>query len=327
MSYKIKWGIIGLGKIANKLASDLQLSPNAELYGVASRDLQKAGEFSKKFNPAKLFGSYGELASDPAIDVIYIATPHVFHFEHTMLCLKNNKHVLCEKPMGMNAKQVEAMIAEAKERSLFLMEGLWTRFIPAFEKLIQLLDEKIIGDIISVRADFGFKSEMNPEGRLYNRKLGGGSLLDIGIYPIYFSLLALGMPTRIQATARMSKTGVDSYCGMLFDYDNSSKAVLESTIESDTPTEAFIYGTNGHIKVHNRFHHTEKLSIYRDKELIEEIDLEYKGFGYLGEIEEVNRCIHNKQMESPKLPHQMSLDLVTVMDRVRKEIGLRYDVD
>jgi len=200
------------------------------------------------------------------------------------------------------------------------MEGLWTRFITAAEKLIELLDQKIIGDILFVRADFGFKSEFNPEGRLYNKKLGGGSLLDIGIYPIYFSLLTLGKPSRIQAMARMTSTGVDSYCGMLFDYKNNAKAMLESTIEADTPTEAYIYGTEGHIKVHNRFHHPEKFSLYRNKELVEEFELKYEGNGYLHEIKEVNKCVKNELIESPKLPHQMSLDLIKVMDMVRGEI-------
>ncbi len=327
MTDKLKWGIIGLGKIANKLASDLQLSPHAELYGVASRDVQKAKEFGLQHNASKYYGSYEELANDPEVEVVYIATPHVFHFENAMLCLKNGKHVLCEKPMGMNARQVKAMIAEAKARNLFLMEGIWTRFIPATEKLIELLNSNVIGEVLFIRADFGFTSTFNPEGRLYNKKLGGGSLLDIGIYPIYFSLLTLGMPTWIQATARMTDTGVDSYCGMLFDYANNAKAILDSTFEADTPTEAYIYGTKGHIKIHNRFHHPEKLSVYRNKELVEEIEMKYEGFGYLHEIEEVNRCVKNKMTESPKLTHQMSLDLVSVMDKVRGEIGLVYDSD
>ncbi|MGE0587704.1 MAG: Gfo/Idh/MocA family protein [Cyclobacteriaceae bacterium] len=327
MTNKLKWGIIGLGKIAHKLASDLQQSSDAVLYGVASRDTQKAMEFSEKYNSPKCYGSYEELAHDPEVDVIYIATPHVFHFENAMLCLKNGKHVLCEKPMGMNTKQVTALIAEAQARSLFLMEGIWTRFIPATEKLIELLNKKIIGDILFVRADFGFTSPFNPEGRLYNKQLGGGALLDIGIYPIYFSLLTLGVPSRIQASARMTQTGVDSYCAMLFDYDSNARAMLDCTIEADTPTEAYIYGSNGHIKIHNRFHHPEKLSVYRNKELVEEINMKYDGFGYLHEIEAVNRCVRDKRTESPRLTHQMSLDLVSVMDKVRDEIGLVYECD
>lgn len=318
---------MGLGKIANKFASDLLLSNSSILQGVASRDLDKAQEFSQKFNSVSHYGSYEELANDSAIDVVYVATPHVFHFENTMMCLKKGKSVLCEKPMGMNAEEVYAMVKEAKARNLFLMEGLWTRFIPATEKLIELLNNKVIGDLISVRADFGFKGDFNLLGRVYNKSLGGGALLDIGIYPIYLSLLTLGVPSRVQATARMMETDVDSFCAMLFDYENSAKAVLECTFESDTPTEGFIYGSSGSLKLHTRFHHTQKISWYLGKELKEVFDLPYQGNGYLHEIEEVNKCVKNSHLESAKLPHQMSLDLVTVMDKVRTVIGLTYPSD
>lgn len=327
MNQKVRWGVMGLGKIANKFASDLQLSDNAILQGVASRDLDKARQFGQKYQSPNHYGSYEDLANDPTIDVIYVATPHVFHFENTMMCLEKGKSVLCEKPMGMNAEEVAIMVKEARSRDLFLMEGLWTRFIPATEKLMELLDNKVLGDLIAVHADFGFKGDLNLQGRVYNRKLGGGALLDIGIYPIYLSLLALGIPSRIQASARLMETGVDSYCAMLFDHDNSAKAVLECTLESDTPIEAFVYGSSGSLKLHSRFHHTQKISHYMGKELKEVFDLPYKGNGYYHEIEEVNRCVKNKSIESHKLSHQMSLNLASVMDSVRKEIGLTYDSD
>ena len=318
---------MGLGKIANKLASDLQLSDNATLQGVASRDLNKAQQFGQKFHAVNHYCGYEELTNDPDVDVIYVATPHVFHFEHTMMCLKQGKSVLCEKPMGMNAQEVETVIKEAKSRNLFLMEGMWTRFIPATEKLIELLDNKVIGDLISVHADFGFKGDFNLQGRVFNKSLGGGALLDIGIYPIYLSLLALGLPDRVQATARMMQTQVDSFCAMLFDYENGGKAVLECSLESDTPTEAFIYGSTGSLKLHNRFHHTQKISWFQGKEVKEVFDIPYQGNGYGYEIEEVNKCVRNKSSESQKLPHQMSMHLASVMDRVRKEIGLIYPVN
>ena len=327
MADKVKWGVMGLGKIANKFASDLLRVEDAILQGVASRDLEKARQFGQKYQSVNHYGSYEDLANDPTIDVIYVATPHVFHFENTLLCLENGKSVLCEKPLGMNAEEVAAMIIKAKSRNLFLMEGLWTRFIPATEKLIQLLNEKIIGELISVHADFGFKGDFNLRGRVYNKSLGGGSLLDIGIYPIYLSLFTLGIPSRIQATARMMETDVDSFCAMLFDYDNSSKAVLKCTLETDTPTEAFIYGSTGSLKMHSRFHHTQRITWFQGKDAKQVFDLPYEGNGYVYEIEEANRCVQNKTAESQKLPHQMSMNLATVMDRVRKEIGLTYPGD
>ncbi len=325
MRTKINWGIIGLGNIANSFAHDLELSNDSILYGVASRDIEKAREFGNKHNSVKYYGSYEELAKAPEIDVIYVATPHVFHFENTMMCLKNGKAVLCEKPLGMYSTEVKTMLKEAESKKLFLMEGLWTRFIPATEKLIELIRDNAIGDILFVRADFGFKSDFSPENRIYNKKLGGGSLLDIGIYPIYLSLLILGIPKEIKAMARMAQTGVDSYCSMLFDYDNSTKAVLESTVEADTPTEAYIYGSKGFIKLHNRFHHSEKISLYQNRELKETFELKYTGNGYSHEIEEVNRCLKNNNIESDRLPHKVSMDLITLIDRIKVIVGLNYE--
>lgn len=324
MEKVIKWGIIGLGKIADKFASDLQFSENAILHAVASRSLDKAKQFTEKHNAQKYYDSYQKLAQDSEVDIIYIATPHSFHFENTMMCLKNNKNVLCEKPIGMNKQQTQKMFDEAKSRNLFLMEGLWTRFIPATEKLFDLLNDKVIGDLQFIRADFGFKADFDPEGRVFKKELGAGSLLDIGIYPVYLSLLTLGMPENITAVARYTSTGVDSYCSMLFDYKNLVKARLESTIEADTPIEAYIYGSKGHIKLHSRFHHTEKISVYVNGDLKDEFEIPYKGNGYVHEIEEVNNCLLNNQTESSKLTHQISIDLISILDWVRKEIGLEY---
>ena len=184
MNRKINWGIIGLGKIANTFAADLRLSNNSILRAVASRNIEKAKRFSEKYNAIHFYGSYEELVADPEIDVVYVATPHTFHFENTMMCLKEGKGVLCEKPMGMKYSEVEIMIREAKRRNLFLMEGLWTRFIPATGKMLEILDNKTIGEPMFVHADFGFKADPDFESRIYNKSLGAGSLLDIGIYPI-----------------------------------------------------------------------------------------------------------------------------------------------
>jgi predicted dehydrogenase len=324
MHKKIRWGIIGLGKIAHKFAHDLLLSENTILHGVASRNSEKAKAFSEQYNSFSYYDSYEAIAKDPNIDVIYVATPHPFHFESTMMCFQYGKHVVCEKPMGMNAEEVKTMIREARTKKLFLMEGMWTRFIPTTLKVLELLNSNVIGKLQSIRADFGFIGDGNPEGRLYNKKLGGGSLLDIGIYPVYLSLLTLGLPTNIKAMARMTETEVDSFCAMLFDYENSAKAILESTIEGNTAIEALLYGSTGMIKMHSRWHHAEKISWYNNGQLRETIDLPYKGNGYFHEIEEVNNCLRNNKTESDKLPLQISLDLITTLDQVRKKIGLHY---
>jgi predicted dehydrogenase len=322
-SRKINWGILGLGKIAHLFVSDLKLSERANLQGVASRSLEKAQGFGNKFDAEKCFGSYEELANDPEIDVIYIATPHTFHFEQTLMCLEKGKAVLCEKPMGVHAGETEKMIEAARSKDLFLMEGMWTRFIPATVKMLELLDQNAIGDLLFVHADFGFKSDADPESRLYNKSLGGGSLLDIGIYPIYLSLLTLGNPNEIRAMARMTESDVDSYCSMLFNHENGSKSVLESTIEAVTPIEASLYGSRGTLKLHSRFHHSERITLTLNGEE-QVLDLPYRGNGYYHEIEEVNHCILNQKTESEKLPLQTSLDLICTIDRVKKEIGLSY---
>lgn len=320
---KVKWGIIGLGKIAAKFASDLLISENSILYGVASRNIEKAKTFATKFNSKKYYGSYFELAQDSEIDAVYIATPHVFHFKNTMMCLQYGKAVLCEKPLGINSDEVKIMIDEARQRKLLLMEGIWTRFIPITEKLLELLNNKIIGDIEFIRADFGFKADSDLEGRVYNKALGGGSLLDIGIYPIYLSLLTLGVPKKIRAIAEMTETNVDKSCSMLFKYDNNISANLESTIAMQTPTEAYIYGNKGIIKIHSRFHHSEKLTIFKEnKQIIDEI--KYKGYGYLHEIEEFNNCLIKGYTESKKVPLDLSMNLIQTMDTVKKIIGLSY---
>ena len=325
MSRKVKWGIIGLGNIADKFASDLQLSDTGILRGVASRNISNARAFGEKYGTTNCYGSYQALAEDDDIDVIYIATPHTFHFENTLMCLKNSKAVLCEKPMGIDSTEVQLMIEEARSRNLFLMEALWTRFIPATEKLIELLDRKVIGELISINADFGFKGDDNPDSRIYNKKLGGGSLMDIGIYPIYLSLLTRGIPQEITAKARFTETAVDSYCSMEFQYDNGVLANLESTLEMNTPTEATFVGSEGNIRLHTRFFHSEKITISRNNESDQVLDIKHKGNGYLHEIEEVNWCLLNQKTESSKLPLQTSLDLSLIMDKVKEKIGLEYE--
>lgn len=325
MNKTIKWGIIGLGRIAHKFASDLLLTPQTHLHAVASRSEQKAQNFSAQYQTTKYYSSYEELANDPEIDVVYIATPHPFHFEYSMLCLTRGKAVLCEKPLGMDSQEVKTLINEAKQRKLFLMEGLWMRMIPATEKLLELLRQEEIGELLFITADFGFKAKRDPQGRLFNKELGGGSLLDIGIYPIYLSLLTLGLPDGIQATARFTESGVDSYCAMLFEYANGQKSLLNSTFEANTPTEAHFYGSRGSLKLHRDFHHSRKLSLNKDGEL-QHFDLNYRGHGYVPEIEEVNQCLRQGSTQSSKVPHQVSIDLALTIDRVKEIIGLSYQM-
>lgn len=327
MLEKVRWGILGLGNIAGKFVRDLLLIEDAVLQGVASRDITKARIFAEKYGAISVYVGYDALANDPEIDIIYIATPHVFHYEQTMLCLRAGKAVLCEKPMAMNAKEAKTMMDEAKKRNLFLMEGLWTRFIPGIEKVLDLIAKDAIGKIEFLKADFGFKGDGNLESRVYNKFLGAGSLLDIGIYPVYLSLLLLGVPDAIRAIANYTETGVDASCSMLLEYAGGTKAFLESTILADTPVEAFIFGSKGSLKIHSRFHHPKEITIKRNDRNAESFTVEYTGEGYYHEILEVMHCLQQGLIESPKMPHSLSLQLMQVLDRVREKIGLEYDED
>ncbi len=324
MAKKYNWGIIGLGKIANKFAHDLQLVDNANVYAVASRSIEKARDFGAKYKANQCYGSYNELLNDSDVDVVYIATPHVYHCELTMAAMDAGKAVLCEKPFGMNVVEVERMIAKSREKNLFLMEALWTRFIPATEKLLEILNSNVIGDLKSVRADFGFKAMYEPEKRLFNNALGGGALLDIGIYPIFMSLLTMGMPTEIKALATMFPDAVDSSCSMLFGYETDQSAVLDANLLVNTPVECWLYGTKGSLKMSNPFHHTKEISLFRERELVKTYTSDFVGLGYYHEILEVQDCLDNGRIESKKLPLSFSLQLITIIDKVRAEIGLNY---
>src|SRR5690606_6238892 len=194
---KIRWGIIGLGHIANKFATDLLTIKDAELYAVASRKEESANKFASKYGAKKAYGTYEELANDPNIDAVYIATPHTFHRKNTLMCLEKGIAVLCEKPFAMNINEVEEMIAKSLEKDVLLMEAMWTYFLPHYQYVLEFLKRKELGEIIKIEADFGGKPTYDVTHRLFNKELGGGSLLDIGIYPIFVALSALGLPEQI----------------------------------------------------------------------------------------------------------------------------------
>ena len=204
-----KWGIIGPGKIAEKFAEALLNCPNAELWAVASRDKERAESFAKKYRAVKYYDQYEALINDEEIDVVYIATPHTFHYRHVLLCLNNKKPVLCEKPLSVNYQSALEMITLAKETKVFLMEAMWTRFLPVIKEVFRLIKQGEIGEIIFIKADFGYSFPYDTESRIFNMKLGGGSLLDIGVYPLFLALSLLGEPDSVKTFAHISSTGAD----------------------------------------------------------------------------------------------------------------------
>ena len=227
-----KWGILGAGNIAQKFASDLKLLSNAKLYAVGSRDIERATDFAQKFGAEKAYGSYEEFVKDPDIDVVYVASRHVQHYSNSLLCLKHGKAVLCEKPVAMNLAQCKVMMETARKNNLFFMEALWTRFIPSFLKCLELIREGAIGEVKLIQSDFSMKPAFDANGRLFNQMLGGGALLDIGIYPAFLALEIAGKPESIAAFAEIGSTRVDETCSMMFRHDKGIISVLSTAPSS-----------------------------------------------------------------------------------------------
>ncbi|MFD0931425.1 Gfo/Idh/MocA family protein [Psychroflexus salinarum] len=320
------WGIIGLGSIAQKFASDLKDVEGARLYAVASRTQRKARHFALKFEVEKVYGAYEELANDPDVDIIYIATPHVLHAENTLMCLDRGKAVLCEKPIAINTAQLKNMIETAKQKSLFLMEGLWTNFMPHLQKVNELTQNKTYGECLKVEADFSFKAEFDAEKRLFNKELGGGALLDIGIYPVYLALKLLGTPENIKANCKFSSTGVDISNQIDFKYASGATAQLSSSFARTTPSKARVYFENATVELGYNFHETDQLDI-KTNSGVDHMDFNYPSHGYQFEIEHVQDCLEKGLTQSPAWPLQSSLELTETLDKIRNIMGLVYKED
>lgn len=320
----IRWGIIGLGKIANKFAQDIQTVEHCELYAVASRHQEKANSFAKQYNATKAYGDYESLAADPNIDAVYIATPHISHQDYSVMCLNQKKAVLCEKPLAMNTQQVEHMIAIAKANDVLLMEALWTYFLPHYQFVLRELYSGKYGAITKLEADFGFLPNFDTTSRVFKKSLGGGSLLDIGIYPIFVALSTLGKPIDVDAKAVFFDNGADASCDMIFNYYNGVTAFLKSTLLEQTPTEAVFYCEKGIIKINSRFHAPSTVTVIsHGKE--ETHDFGYSTIGYNFEIQHFNELLRNGFTESPIMTYEFSRNLMFLLDDVRHLIGLQYD--
>ena len=322
MKKKYNWAILGCGKIARKFVNDLILLDNANLYAAASRSLDNAEQFANELGFEKAYGSYSEMVKDPEVDVVYIATPHAMHMEHSLLCLEHKKAVLCEKAFAMNTKEVDRMIEVAKESQTFLMEAFWTIFSAKFKKVMELSKEKELGQLRFVKSDFMFKADFDPKKRLYNIDLGAGSLLDIGIYPIFRSLMLLGKPASIKTMANIRSTGVEDSISMLFGYDNGAMAVLTSSFESSCKNETELCFEHGFIKF---IREPEFPIIIERNGVQEEIYIEQpKGMGYELEAKHVMECLDEGLTESPVLPLQSSRELMEILDAVRKDAGIVF---
>ena len=318
----IRWGILGLGHIAKKFAQDIVSVHGAELYAVASRSSEKASSFANQFDVSVSYDSYDLLVQDQLVDAIYIATPHSFHKEHTILCLKHKKAVLCEKPFAMNLEEVEEMIGVSVKENTLLMEALWTTFLPHYQYVLNFLKNKTFGKVILLEADFGFQSTHSLESRVLKKELGGGSLLDIGIYPVFAALSTLGVPKYIEADATFFTNGADSSCEMIFNYDNV-KAILKSTFLKETPTEAVFTCEHGVIKINTRFHQPTTITLLQNG-IERHVDFSAQTFGYNFEIEHFNQLLRDHKKESELMSFSFSKDLIATLDLIRKKINLDY---
>ena len=318
----LKWGILGLGKIAHHFCNDLLLVEGNELYAVGSRSLAKANEFGRIYGAIKSYGSYKDLVGDPDIDIIYVATPHDSHLEFAKLAMDAGKHVLCEKPLAVNSEQVSQLIQSAQENEVFLMEALWTRFNPVIEKVIAEVKSGAIGIPTYLNSTFSFYSDIDPSSRLFDPNLAGGSILDVGLYPVFLCYTLFGMPQSIAATGILSEEGVDLQMTALLDYGGGS-AQLMSGLQTDCEMTSKIFGTEGQLIIDRRWHEAQSYQINKvDK------NVTYKhptiGRGYTYEIMECMKCIENNQLESDKWSHQDSLNLIAILDEIRRQVGVVY---
>lgn len=323
---KIKWGIIGTGKIAHTFAEALKATPDAELIAIASRNADKAADFAEKFGFIHSYGSYAELAEKSGADVVYIATPMSKHYEDSILCLKNGKHVLCEKSVTLNCTELEEILALAKEKNLFFMEAMWMKCRPVYLKAIEWAKSGRIGEIRYIKADFCNLVPYNHDDRLFNPECGGGALLDLAVYPLTLAADFLGgTPDTIISSAHIGNDGIDLSNSILLKYQNGSFASLDSGFEIPLRNNAVISGTEGLIILGDWFHCTcNPVLLDRCCNEVENINIPDEINGYEYEIREVHRCLANNMTESTLVPHSSTMNIMRIMDECRRQWNMKF---
>ncbi len=324
MEKRYNWGILGAARIAHKFANGLKELPNAVCYAVAARSLERAESFKEKHDFEKVYGSYQEMLADPDLDIVYIATTNNLHFEHTMMCLEAGKAVLCEKPFASNLEQVEQMISKAKEKNVFLMEALWSRFLPSMMQFKAEMENGSIGKPLLLQCDFGFISPFDPHSRLYDPALGGGSIPDIGIYPLFVAMYLFGYPVDIKVMSVPAPTGTDWTSSFLLKHKGKEISMLTSSLEMNLSNEARLYGDGGTLKLHTMFHMPTQLTLDRNERRELEIPVHSIGNGYNYEAAEVMSCMDKGLLESPGMSWQFSLDIMRVLEEVAQKAEVNF---
>jgi predicted dehydrogenase len=321
-----RWGILGPGNIAKKFATGLQALDDAKLVAVGSRSQERADAFADAFDVPTRHASYDALVNDPEVDAIYVATPHPFHKENSILCLEAGKPVLCEKPFAINQRETRDVIEVARREGVFLMEAMWTRCLPISKQVKAWIADGAIGEVRMMYADFGFRANINPEGRLFDVNLGGGGLLDVGVYTISYASMIFGaQPSTISSQAHIGETGVDEQAAMVFGYDAGQLALLSCGVRIKTPHEAKILGTDGMIALQPFWNaRTATLTAGGNEEVVEQ---ECAGNGYECEAAEVAQCVREGKLESDIIPHEETLAIMQTVDAVREQWGLKYPME
>jgi predicted dehydrogenase len=324
MTKKYKWGILAPGKMAAKFTKGIKILEDAELYAVGSRDSGRAEKFAKNHGFRKSYGSYEELAGDPEVDIIYIASPHSQHHDQTILCLRNKKAVICEKAFALNSREVEEMIAEAKRQDVFLMEALWPPFQPFYKKALEILKSGILGKVMHLYGYFSFNPPFEPSDRKFNISLGGGSLLDIGIYPVIDALTFIGVPDEIKATALFGETGSEESLSAIFKYNDGRMATIYSSFKTNIGIGCDILCEKGNLIVSRGRDMNQRVTLSLHGKEKETFVFSPPALGYHWEAEEVMNCLDKGLTESLVVPLSFSRHLINTLDGIRHSAGIVF---
>ena len=324
MSSTIRWGVVGAGGIASAFVEDLKLLPDAEVVAVGARQLAKAEAFAAEHGVGRAHGSYADLVADPDVDVVYVSTIHPTHHDAAMLAIEAGKAVLLEKPFTMDADEAWSLVAAARARGVFLMEAMWARFVPQMVRVRELLAEGALGDVRLVIADHCQWFTGDPTHRLLAPELGGGALLDLGVYPVSFASMVLGSPARVTAVSEPTATGVDATTSMLLQHDGGAHAVLTTTQSALGPNRAAIVGTDARLEIDSVFYTPTTFTLTRRDGSVERFDEPHEGGGLRHEAAEVMACLGAGRLESEAMPLEETVAIMETMDEVRRQIGLTY---
>ncbi len=310
------WGLIGTGGIAETFAADLMFTDSGRATAVGSRHIDSANRFADRFDIPNRHASYEALVADPDVDVVYVATPHPMHHANALLALRAGKPVLVEKAFTMNAAEAEELVAVARAEGLFLMEAMWTRFLPHTAEIRHLIGDGVLGDIVSVTADHGQWFPKDPDFRLFAPELGGGALLDLGVYPVSFASMVLGKPNRIVTLIDPAFTGVDGQTSMLFGYASGAQAILSCTLSAKSPTRGAVIGTDARIEIDGDFYAPTSFTLISRTGERTHFDAPHEGRGLWHQADEVARCLREGLLESPLMPLDESVSIMQTMDAV-----------